>query len=631
MDQQESSVRHRHATNPSLDISTAERDEKTTNGAVKEQGGKVAPDAVKRRQSSSDGSAGWMAMLTKPVDPLTLAVFRFLFGAAMVVHIVRAVLTQDVIEANFQDFFPETNFHYYFAMNVWKPPVDVTWLIFWACAVSAGLLSIGFLYRLASLSFLFLFTYINLMEKARYNNHYYLYVLVSFLFLITDCHTSFSLDHLIARWRGKKNERTVPAWHLYIFRFQIFVCYFYGSIAKMNYDWVIRGEPCKTWFYRVEPIRQLAEMVVPVEYVPSVIGYFFSTGGLAFDFLIGFMLLSQTFRPMGFLLTFGFHLTNHFVFKIGTFPWVMMATNIIFIEPETASKIPILKSFAYSAYPKSNDEKKTKISKLCRPLLVLLFCYVTAQCLVPFRHWLYPGDVNWTMEGHQFSWRMMLNAEDVVLRTLIRPQDGAEVVHTGYQLNARQMKRMITDPEMILQYAQYLGREHMQTTGSPASVRLDMWRSLNNRPFQRWVDPSVDLTTTDYWAFHYAWLEPQLPDSALDFSEMDRIRAEARDHGKMASFFMDKPGGVFKTTLQAGGPCSNVTLLAVSGDVTVQVRKVHTPVPVGTEFALPATGGFHRVRTGGDGPAAVWAYLHDCSPGHFHDAMMMTSMDSWEL
>ncbi|KAI8505229.1 hypothetical protein Bbelb_173380 [Branchiostoma belcheri] len=402
MDQQQSSVRHRHATNPTQDISTAERDEKTSNGAVKEQGGKGAPDPVKRRQSSSDGPAGWMAMLTKPVDPLTLAVFRFLFGAAMVVHIVRAVLTQDVIEANFQDFFPETNFHYYFAMNVWKPPVDVTWFIFWACA-------------------------------------------------------------------------------------------------------------------------------------------------------------------------------------------------------------------------------------LCRPLLVLLFCYVTAQCLVPFRHWLYPGDVNWTMEGHQFSWRMMLNAEDVVLRTLIRPQDGAEVVHTGYQLNARQMKRMITDPEMILQYAQYLGREHMQTTGSPASVRLDMWRSLNNRPFQRWVDPSVDLTTTDYWAFHYAWLEPQLPDSALDFSEMDRIRAEARDHGKMASFFMDKPGGVFKTTLQAGGPCSNVTLLAVSGDVTVQVRKVHTPVPVGTEFALPATGGFHRVRTGGDGPAAVWAYLHDCSPGHFHDTMMMTSMDSWEL
>ncbi|XP_066300567.1 vitamin K-dependent gamma-carboxylase-like [Branchiostoma lanceolatum] len=629
MDQQQSSVRLRHAQ----DISTAESEEKTTNGEFKleKRGGNGAPEPVNRRLSSDDESAGWMATLTERVDPLTLAVFRFLFGAAMVVHIVRAALTQDVIQANFQDFFPELNFHYYFAMNVWKPPVEITWYIFWACAVSAGLLSVGFLYRLASLSFFLLFTYINLMEKARYNNHYYLYILVSFLFLITDCNRSFSLDHLLACWRGKKTEKTVPKWQLDIFRFQIFVCYFYGSIAKMNYDWVIRGEPCKTWFYRVEPIRQLAEIVVPPEYTPTVIGHFFSAGGLLFDLLIGFMLISKTFRPMGFLMTFGFHLTNHFVFKIGTFPWVMMATNILFIEPETVSKIPILKNFATSANTStSRDGKKTQTSKLCRPLLALLFCYVTAQCLVPFRHWLYPGDVNWTMEGHQFSWRMMLNAEDVVLRTLIRPQGGAEVVHTGYQINARQMKRMLTDPELILQYAQHLGREHLQTTGSPASVRLDMWRSLNNRPFQRWIDPSVDLTTVDYWAFHYSWLEPRLPDSDIDFSELDRIRAEAKDHGKMATFFMDKPGGVFKTTLQAEGPCSNISLLAVSGDVSVQIKKVHTPVPVGTELSLPI-GGFHRVRTGGDSPASVWAYLHDCSPGHFHNAMMMVSMESWEL
>ena len=27
---------------------------------------------------------------------------------------------------------------------------------------------------------------------------------------------------------------------------------------------------------------------------------------------------------------------------------------------------------------------------------------------MPLRHYAYPGNVSWTEEGHQFSWRMML-------------------------------------------------------------------------------------------------------------------------------------------------------------------------------------------------------------------------------
>ena len=42
----------------------------------------------------------------------------------------------------------------------------------------------------------------------------------------------------------------------------------------------------------------------------------------------------------------------------------------------------------------------------------LLGIYVAFQLLVPLRHWLYPGDVNWTDEGHRFSWRMKLRYKE---------------------------------------------------------------------------------------------------------------------------------------------------------------------------------------------------------------------------
>ena len=37
-----------------------------------------------------------------------------------------------------------------------------------------------------------------------------------------------------------------------------------------------------------------------------------------------------------------------------------------------------------------------------------LVVFIGAQCLVPFRHWLYPGTVHWTEEGHLFAWHMKL-------------------------------------------------------------------------------------------------------------------------------------------------------------------------------------------------------------------------------
>src|ERR1044071_9007933 len=55
----------------------------------------------------------------------------------------------------------------------------------------------------------------------------------------------------------------------------------------------------------------------------------------------------------------------------------------------------------------------------------LLAAYLVVQLLFPLRHYLYPGDVNWTEEGHNFAWHMKLRTKvGEAVFTLTHPGSG---------------------------------------------------------------------------------------------------------------------------------------------------------------------------------------------------------------
>ena len=71
---------------------------------------------------------------------------------------------------------------------------------------------------------------------------------------------------------------------------------------------------------------------------------------------------------------------------------------------------------------------------------------MAVQLLVPFRHFLYRGHVDWTEEGNRFAWRMKLRdkrgemtfvAVDPVARK-IYPLDGLEAALTPGQRRNRE-------------------------------------------------------------------------------------------------------------------------------------------------------------------------------------------------
>ena len=65
----------------------------------------------------------------------------------------------------------------------------------------------------------------------------------------------------------------------------------------------------------------------------------FSYGGLLFDLLIGFMLINRRTRLLALPLLLFFHLLNAFLFNIGVFPWLMIASTVVFFAPDFPERL----------------------------------------------------------------------------------------------------------------------------------------------------------------------------------------------------------------------------------------------------------------------------------------------------
>lgn len=119
--------------------------------------------------------------------------------------------------------------------------------------------------------------------------------------------------------------------------------------------------------------------------------------------------------------------------------------------------------------------------------------YLAFQILFPLRHFLYPGNVNWTEEGHRFSWHMKLRDKQSDTRFFVTDQHNTWEVPASDYLTRRQLKQMSTCPDMITQFAHYLS-ETLQAAGQgKLKVRVWVMTSLNGRDPQLLIDPTVDV------------------------------------------------------------------------------------------------------------------------------------------
>lgn len=468
-----------------------------------------------RREGMDSMSGRWARYLGAPVDAASLGVFRIVFGTMLAWDAVR-YLVGGWVESYY--VLPSIHFTYYGFDFVTPWPGSGMYVHYWGLAVLGLLVALGLFYRTASVLLFFGYSYVFLLDEAVYMNHHYLMALLTFLLMWMPAERAFSVD----AWRnpgraGSVPPSSVPRWCVLLLRFQLFIVYFYGAIAKLNPDW-LRGEPMYSIIERRLP--EVPEIAYHLP--PAFLAYAIAYSGILVDAIVPVLLIFPRTLPYGFAAATIFHLLNEIFLNIGVFSYLMTGAITIFFAPDWPRRLwarfQEWRKRDTTAVPSAEAELGERATPKARPstprgsiaLLLGLHLYVLAQILFPFRHLLYPGYVSWTEEGHRFAWQMKLRKKESTMTiTAVDPATGRSwTLDPAADLTPRQLRKLHTFPDILVQYAHY-HRDRLRAEGVAAPIITADWMcSLNGAPAMRLVDPNVNLATTERSIFPAAWILP---------------------------------------------------------------------------------------------------------------------------
>lgn len=429
---------------------------------------------------------------SEPVHIAPLVVFRIIFGTVMLAAVIRFMLKGWVY-----DLYIKPTFYFSYYGFEWVKPLGASgmYTVFAIMAVSYLLVIFGYYYRVAIVTAFLTFTYVELIDKTNYLNHYYFVSAVSFLLIFLPAHRYFSLDVV----RKPFTQLTqVPRYTIAAIKLQLAVVYIYAGIAKLNYDWLFRAMPLKIWLPANSHLPVIGGLM-DYEWV----AYFFSWFGAVYDLFIVFFLMNRKARPFAYLVVIVFHVMTKMLFPIGMFPYVMIFCTLIFFSEEFHKKIierlvnwKALRSISVIQGQESLPAPPFVNKGKSKAILYLLCIYFVVQLLFPWRFLLYPGKLFWTEQGYRFSWRVMLMEKAGTAFFYVKdPETGfeAEVMNDEY-LTKNQEKMMATQPDMILQYAHKLKKEYQNKGIKNPEVRVESYVTLNGSGSRLFLDSTVDLT-----------------------------------------------------------------------------------------------------------------------------------------
>jgi hypothetical protein len=490
--------------------------------------------------------------LTTPIDASSLAVFRIGFGALIAWEVWRAFDT-NLIRADYD--IPPFLFRWWLFEWVRPLPGPLIYVAFAVLGVAAASLALGFRTKVSAAITFAGMAYWFLLDKSSYLNHRYLATIVAFLLILMPCSAAWSLDARRARSQAAR-ARTIPAWPVWLVRFQIAVPYFFGGVAKLNFDWLVRAEPLKSAL-AVHGDLPLVGALVENDALAHVLAW----GSAALDLSVPLLMLNRRTRVPAFAFSLAFHFINSRLFEIGIFPWLMIVGSTVFFEPDWPRRM--LAALRKGSSPVRNatvagavvgfviggflpetfslvraaggafgvavlgfhivDRRPAAAAEplretrtvLARPLAVFLAAWIGVQCVVPLVHFAIPGNEYWTEEGNRFAWHMLVRVKTArVIWHVSDPSTGRtwradpRRFLTNYQLSKLDV------PDMILQFAHHLEDVYRANGIDDVQVRVDARARLNGRRWQRYIRREVDLTSVPRPYLPPAdWIVPLKPHS----------------------------------------------------------------------------------------------------------------------
>jgi hypothetical protein len=401
------------------------------------------------------------------------------------------------------NLYVEPTFAFSFYGFHWLPLLgNYTYLLFVICGLAAFFVAIGHHYRIAIILFFLSFTYIELLDKTTYLNHYYFISCLSFLLIFLPANCYYSIDAIRS---DKIRANNIPTWTIDSIKLLLCIVYFYAGLAKLNSDWLIEAMPLQIWLPSKYDIPFLGNILQK-----EWIHYAFSWGGAAYDLAIPFLLLYKPTRSLAFVFVVIFHVLTRVLFPIGMFPYIMIVSALIFFDSALHERIlsffsEILKRLRLFRSLEISEKQMAVKNKLA-PYIIAAFLVI--QLLFPWRYLFYPGELFWTEEGYRFSWRVMLMEKAGYAQFTVKDTKSGKkfAVNNGDFLTPFQEKQMSTQPDFIVQYAHFLGTHFANQGHKNIAIHVESYVALNGRLSQPYINPTVNLLEVEDTFQHKDWI-----------------------------------------------------------------------------------------------------------------------------
>lgn len=428
----------------------------------------------------------FIGQLQTPTHGHVLGLFRIIFGSFMVYEMVD-YFQIDLIKNAYLS--PKVLFTYDFFEWLQPLPEPLMNVLLGLMLLAAIFIALGLLFRPACLLFGILYLYFFLLDKGLYNNHIYLFILLSFLLSFTHADDFFSLKSFFRK--SKNAPRWIPQWEVFIFQLQFAIVYFYGGLVKLNSDWLVRNEPMQGMIKKF-PVEHWMAPLIKQEFMVPLLTY----GGVIFDLAVPFLLWKKSTRKWALIPIVLFHLPNSQIFgDIGIFPFIMLLSTVLFFEVE---EIPFLKNIITQQAAK----KKTDILTSKKWVPNFLIGYFIFQLLFPFRGFFLPNNMDWTSVANRFSWRMKIQSRDIEEFSFYI-QDGPNgakqpVLDINNLINPMQILKAAHDVRCVKQTAEMLAKEMKARGMNDPLVTAQVKVKWNGRSAVYTVDPKAYLNKVDY-------------------------------------------------------------------------------------------------------------------------------------
>jgi hypothetical protein len=399
---------------------------------------------------------------------------------------------------------PEFHFTYYGFEWVKALGGPGMYTIFAVMGISALFILLGLFYRFSAFIFFVSFTYVELIDKSNYLNHYYFISIVAFIMILLPAGRFFSMDSYL---NPSKRITHIPRWFITIIQLQLGLVYFFAGVAKLNPDWLFEAQPLKIWLQAHTDLPLIGPLMDK-----AWIAFFFSWFGAVYDLTIPFFLSFSRTRGLAYFFVIAFHILTRILFQIGMFPYIMILATLIFFSEGFHLKVisALKKMFLFVRHPAYEARKEYVFRSYVKPLFIsFVTIHFLIQLVLPFRYVLYPGKLFWTEQGFRFSWRVMLmeKAGKVFFHVRDKKTGRSGETMMNNDLTANQEKMMATQPDMILQYAHFL-KERYKKEGMDVEIYAECYVTMNGSGSRLFIDRTTDLAAEEDSFGNKKWILP---------------------------------------------------------------------------------------------------------------------------